>query len=121
MAKILIVEDDELNRDMLKRRLERRGFQLLIAENGEQALDLVNRETPDLILMDMSMPILDGWEATRRIKADETTKAIPIIGLSAHAMATDREKAFAAGCDEYDTKPIDLNRLVEKIQKFLER
>ncbi|MFB3895416.1 MAG: response regulator [bacterium] len=119
MAKILIAEDDELNRDMLTRRLMRRGFEIIIAENGEQAIAMALESRPDLILMDMSMPVLDGWEATRQIKANPAINSIPIIGLSAHAMASDREKAINAGCDDYDTKPIDLNRLVEKIEKWL--
>jgi two-component system cell cycle response regulator DivK len=119
MPKILLAEDDEMNRDMLSRRLQRRGYEIIIADNGEQAISAASIEIPDLILMDMSMPILDGWEATRQIKANECTKQIPVIGLSAHAMASDREKAIAAGCDDYDTKPIDLNRLIEKIGKWL--
>jgi two-component system cell cycle response regulator DivK len=119
MAKILIVEDDEMNRDMLTRRLQRRGYEIIIADNGAQAILIATTEPPDLILMDMSMPVLDGWEATRQIKANTNTKSIPVIGLSAHAMASDREKAIGAGCDEYDTKPVDLNRLVEKIEMLL--
>lgn len=119
MAKILIAEDDELNRDMLTRRLQRRGFDIIIAKNGEQAISIATTDIPDIILMDMSMPVLDGWEATKQIKANPATKSIPVIGLSAHAMATDREKAINAGCDDYDTKPVDLNRLVEKIEKLL--
>lgn len=121
MAKILLVEDDEMNRDMLSRRLQRRGYEILIADNGAQAISIAQNIIPDLILMDMSMPVLDGWEATKQIKANAVTKAIPVIGLSAHAMASDREKAIEAGCDDYDTKPIDLSRLVEKIEKWLVR
>jgi two-component system, cell cycle response regulator DivK len=119
MPKILLAEDDELNRDMLSRRLQRRGYEIIIADNGAQAIAIAQAALPDLILMDMSMPVLDGWEATRQIKASVITQSIPIIGLSAHAMASDREKAIVAGCDDYDTKPIDLNRLVEKIEKWL--
>ncbi|MCX7920020.1 MAG: response regulator [bacterium] len=121
MVKILLVEDDEMNRDMLQRRLERRGYTIVVASDGEQALRMVKQESPDLILMDMSMPVMDGWQATRLLKSDETTKHIPILGLSAHAMVSDREKALDAGCDDYDTKPIDLTRLLEKIQNLLNR
>lgn len=119
MAKILLVEDNEMNRDMLSRRLIRRGFEIVNAENGEDGVSMASSENPDLILMDMSLPIIDGWEATRRIKASEQTKSIPIIALTAHAMASDREKALAAGCDDYDTKPIELPRLLEKIDRLL--
>ena len=119
MATILIVEDNEMNRDMLSRRLKRRGFEILIAVDGQEGVDLATEHKPDLILMDMSLPILDGWEATRRVKAQEATKHIPVIALTAHAMAGDRESAIEAGCDEYDTKPIELARLLEKIAKFL--
>jgi two-component system cell cycle response regulator DivK len=119
MPKILLVEDNEMNRDMLSRRLIRRGYEVVIAVDGQQGVDLAGSIAPDLILMDMSLPIIDGWEATRRIKANEATKQIPVIALTAHAMAGDREQALAAGCDDYDTKPIDLERLLPKIQKFL--
>jgi CheY-like chemotaxis protein len=119
MAKILLVEDNEMNRDMLSRRLSRRGYQVLIAVNGEQGIATAQAELPDLILMDMSLPVLDGWEATRRLKAAAETRAIPIIALTAHAMSGDREKCFAAGCDEYDTKPVEFRRLMEKIMRFL--
>jgi two-component system, cell cycle response regulator DivK len=119
MPKILLVEDNEMNRDMLSRRLIRRGYEVVIAVDGQQGVDLANTIAPDLILMDMSLPIIDGWEATRRIKASDATKKIPVIALTAHAMAGDREQALAAGCDDYDTKPIDLERLLPKIQKFL--
>jgi two-component system, cell cycle response regulator DivK len=119
MPKILLVEDNEMNRDMLSRRLIRRGYEVIIAVDGQQGVDLANSIAPDLILMDMSLPIIDGWEATRRIKASDVTKKIPVIALTAHAMAGDREQALAAGCDDYDTKPIDLERLLPKIQKFL--
>jgi two-component system, cell cycle response regulator DivK len=119
MAKILLVEDNEMNRDMLSRRLERRGYQVLIAVDGQQGVDMALAEGPDLVLMDMSLPILDGWEATRRLKAEAKTRAIPIIALTAHAMAGDREKALEAGCDDYDTKPIELPRLLGKIEELL--
>jgi CheY-like chemotaxis protein len=119
MPKILIVEDNEMNRDMLSRRLERRGFTVVMAVDGQQGVDMVRSECPDLILMDMSLPVMDGWEATRMIKSDDVLKAIPVIALTAHAMAGDREKAMEAGCDDYDTKPIELPRLLDKIAKFL--
>jgi CheY-like chemotaxis protein len=119
MAKILLVEDNEINRDMLSRRLERRGYQVVVALDGEQSVSMAQSEAPDLILMDMSLPVLDGWEATQRIKAALQTQAIPIIALTAHAMVGDREKAIAAGCDDYDTKPIDFPRLLDKIEKIL--
>jgi two-component system cell cycle response regulator DivK len=121
MAKILLVEDNEMNRDMLSRRLERKGFDVAMAVDGAAGVELARGGQPDLILMDMSLPVLDGWEATRRIKADPTTAAIPIIALTAHAMPGDREKALDAGCDDYDIKPIDLPRLLEKIQALLAR
>ncbi len=108
-----------MNRDMLSRRLTRRGFAVSIAEDGEQALALVARERPDLVLMDMSLPVIDGWEATRRLKADPATAAIPIIALTAHALTSDRERALEAGCDDYDSKPVDLTRLTEKIAALL--
>ena len=119
MPKILVVEDNEMNRDMLSRRLIRRGYDVLIAEDGERGMAMAAAERPDLILMDMSLPVVDGCEATRRIKADPGTSAIPVIGLTAHAMSTDREKVFEAGCDEYDTKPVELPRLLEKIERLL--
>jgi two-component system, cell cycle response regulator DivK len=119
MARILLVEDNEMNRDMLSRRLARRGFEVLIAENGQSGVDLTVSERPDLVLMDMSLPVMDGWEATRRLKADPNTSAIPIIALTAHAMASDRELALEAGCDDYDSKPVDLTRLVRKIEQLL--
>ncbi len=119
MPKILLVEDNEMNRDMLSRRLERRGYQVMIAVDGQQGVDMALAEPPDLILMDMSLPVLDGWEATRRLKAEAKTRAIPIIALTAHAMAGDREKALEAGCDDYDTKPIELPRLLGKIDALL--
>lgn len=121
MIKILLVEDNEMNRDMLSRRLERKGYQILIAIDGGQGVELASTERPDLILMDMSLPVMDGWEATRQLKASPTTQTIPIIALTAHAMAGDREKCLEAGCDDYDTKPIELPRLLSKIQACLGR
>ncbi len=121
MAKILLVEDNEMNRDMLSRRLSRREHEIVIAVDGEQGVAMAATERPDLILMDMSLPLIDGWEATRRIKADAATAAIPVIALTAHAMSGDREKAMEAGCDDYDTKPIELLRLLEKIEAQLAR
>ena len=119
MAKILLVEDNEMNRDMLSRRLERRGFEVVIAVDGQQGVDLARSEKPALVLMDMSLPVLDGWEATRQLKGAPETRGIPIIALTAHAMAGDREKALEAGCDDYDTKPIELPRLLGKIDTLL--
>ena len=119
MPKILLVEDNEMNRDMLSRRLVRRGYEIVMAFDGEQGVAMAQSEKPDLILMDMSLPVIDGWEATRRVKAGEATKTIPVIALTAHAMSDDREKAMQTGCDEYDTKPIDLERLLGKIQTLL--
>src|ERR1041385_6825448 len=119
MAKLLLVEDNEMNRDMLSRRLERKGYQVVMALDGEQAVALAQSENPALILMDMSLPVLDGWEATRRLKAAAPTKAIPIIALTAHAMASDEQKAREAGCDEFDTKPIELPRLLGKMEALL--
>jgi CheY-like chemotaxis protein len=121
MAKILLVEDNEMNRDMLSRRLQRRGFEVLIAVDGGEGLAMAQEQAPDLILMDMSLPVVDGWEATRRLKAAEATQKIPIIALTAHAMAGDRDKALEAGCDDYDTKPIELPRLLEKIDALLKK
>src|SRR5882762_5363889 len=121
VAKILIVEDNEMNRDMLSRRLIRRGYQIVMAVDGAEGIAAARAENPDLILMDMSLPVVDGWEATRRLKADIGTRAIPIIGLTAHAMAGDREKVIAAGCDDYDTKPVELPRLLQKIEALLAR
>ena len=119
MAKILIVEDNEMNRDMLSRRLQRKGFEVVMAEDGQQGVDMSKSENPDVILMDLGLPVMDGWQATSSIKEDETTKNIPIIVLTAHAMAGDREKALDAGADEYDTKPIEFKRLLGKINNFL--
>jgi CheY-like chemotaxis protein len=121
MATLLLVEDNEMNRDMLSRRLERRGYTVTIAVDGQQGIDLATSGQPDLILMDMSLPVVDGWEATRQLKSADATRAIPIIALTAHAMAGDREKATEAGCDEYDTKPIEFPRLLEKIEALLRR
>lgn len=119
MPKILLVEDNELNRNMLERRLLRKGFQVILAANGEESIAKAAQDSPDLILMDLSLPGIDGWEATRRIKADNETAVIPIIALTAHAMTGDREKALAAGCDDYDSKPVELERLLGKIQRLL--
>ena len=119
MHKILLVEDNEMNRDMLSRRLERKGYSVTIAHDGEQGLSLACSQMPDLILMDISLPLIDGCEVTRRLKANPSTRHIPVIALTAHALLTDREMAFAAGCDDYDTKPIDFVRLNEKIENFL--
>lgn len=121
MPKILLVEDNEMNRDMLSRRLVRNGFEVAIAIDGGQGVAMATSEKPDLILMDMSLPVLDGWEATRRVKADPATQAIPVIALTAHAMAEDKEKSLAAGCDDFDTKPVELPRLLAKIQALLAR
>ena len=119
MPKILLVEDNEMNRDMLSRRLQRRGYEVLTAVDGESGLALTKSETPALVLMDMSLPGIDGWEVTRQLKADPATRAIPLIALTAHAMAGDREQALAAGCDDFDIKPIDLDRLLGKIEALL--
>ena len=119
MTKILLVEDNEMNRDMLSRRLIRRGFQVVFAMDGQQGIDLARSERPDIILMDMSLPVIDGWEATRCLKADDATRGVPVIGLTAHAMSGDREKAIEAGCDDYDTKPVELDRLIGKIERLL--
>jgi CheY-like chemotaxis protein len=119
MPKILLVEDNEMNRDMLSRRLERKGFEILLAMDGESGVAMARDCAPDLILMDMSLPILDGWEAARRLKADPVTSHMPVIALTAHAMSSDREKALEAGCDDYDTKPVDLPRLLGKIGHLL--
>jgi len=119
MTKVLLVEDNEMNRDMLSRRLIRRGFQVVFAMDGQHGIDLAYSERPDIILMDMSLPVIDGWEATRRLKADDATRTVPVIGLTAHAMSGDREKAIEAGCDDYDTKPVELDRLIGKIERLL--
>ena len=120
MPKVLLVEDNEMNRDMLSRRLERKGFDVVFALDGQAAVDMAATESPDLILMDMSLPVMDGWEATRQIKANDNLSQIPVIALTAHAMSGDREKALDAGCEEYDTKPVDFPRLIEKIHTLLD-
>ena len=119
MSKILLVEDNEMNRDMLTRRLERKGYEVVIAVDGQAGFNMASSASPDIILMDLSLPVIDGWEATRKIKADPATQSIPVIALTAHAMAGDEQKALEAGCDDYDTKPIDLKRLLEKIDNLL--
>lgn len=121
MVKILLVEDNEMNRDMLKRRLFRKGYEVFIAVDGAEGVELARSLVPDLILMDMSLPVMDGWEATRQIKGDPKTEAIPVIALTAHAMAGDREKCLAAGCNDYDTKPVEFPRLLEKIEVCLKK
>jgi CheY-like chemotaxis protein len=121
MPKILLVEDNELNRDMLSRRLARRGYEVILAVDGEAGVQMASSEQPDLVLMDMSLPVIDGWEATRRIKAASDTRHLPVVALTAHAMAGDREKMLAAGCDDYDTKPVELARLLEKVETLLTR
>jgi two-component system, cell cycle response regulator DivK len=121
MARILLVEDNEMNRDMLSRRLQRRGYEVIIAIDGAQGVAKAQADAPDLILMDMSLPVLDGWEATRRLKAAPETRAIPVIALTAHAMAGDREKVMEAGADDYDSKPIEFDRLLGKIQSSLRK
>ena len=119
MPRLLLVEDNEMNRDMLTRRLTRRGFEVLVAVDGAQGVEMAQREAVDLVLMDMSLPVMDGWEATRRLKADPATASLPVLALTAHAMAEDREQALEAGCDDYDTKPVELRRLLRKIQALL--
>jgi CheY-like chemotaxis protein len=121
VTKILLVEDNELNRDMLSRRLQRRGYAVVSAVDGEEGVSLAEREAPDLILLDMSLPVLDGWQAATRLKSLPATRLIPVIALTAHAMASDREQALAAGCDDFDTKPVELPRLLGKIEALLER
>jgi CheY-like chemotaxis protein len=120
MPKILLVEDNEMNRDMLSRRLTRNGFEVVIAVDGQQGVAMATSEKPDVILMDMSLPVMDGWEATRQVKADPATRAIPVIALTANALVEDRERAMAAGCDDFDTKPVELPRLIEKIRSQLQ-
>jgi two-component system, cell cycle response regulator DivK len=119
MAKILLVEDNEMNRDMLSRRLIRNGHEVFIAIDGQQGTDMAMSQLPDLILMDMSLPVIDGWEATRRVKANDATRKIPVIALTAHAMAGDREKAMEAGCDDYETKPVEITSLLGKMEQLL--
>jgi two-component system, cell cycle response regulator DivK len=121
MPKILLVEDNEMNRDMLSRRLMRKGYEVVMAFDGAQGVEMAHSVAPDLILMDMSLPVVTGWDATRSLKADPTTREIPIIALTAHAMAADREQAVAAGCDDFDTKPIELPRLLEKIETLMQK
>src|SRR5947209_16537445 len=121
MPRVLLVEDNEMNRDMLSRRLQRKGYEVVLAIDGQQGIDMAQSEKPDLILMDMSLPVVDGWEATRRVKAEAATRDIPVIALTAHAMAGDRDKAMEAGCDDYDTKPIELPRLLGKIEALLQK
>jgi len=120
MPKILLVEDNEMNRDMLSRRLERKGFEVIIAVDGGEGVNFAAKHLPDLIIMDMSLPVLDGWEATRQIKSIATTQQIPVLALTAHAMAGERDKALGAGCNDYDTKPVDFVRLTGKIDKLLQ-
>ena len=119
MRKILLVEDNEMNRDMLSRRLIRKGFEVIIAVDGQAGVDMASSTNPDIILMDLSLPVIDGWEATRRIKADSATQSIPVIALTAHAMAGDEQKALDAGCDDYDTKPVNFKNLLGKIENFI--
>jgi CheY-like chemotaxis protein len=121
MPKILLVEDNEMNRDMLSRRLQRKGYEIFLAEDGGKGVEMAKSHLPDLILMDMSLPVLDGWEATKQVKADPATQMIPVIALTAHAMEGDEQKALAAGCDDYDTKPVELTRLLGKIETLLAR
>ena len=119
MVKILLVEDNEMNRDMLSRRLKRKGYEVVMAVDGQEGVNMATSESPAVILLDMSLPIMDGWEAARQLKANPDTKGIPVLGLSAHAMTPDRDKAIAAGCDDYDTKPVDIKRLMGKIEALL--
>jgi CheY-like chemotaxis protein len=121
MPRILLVEDNEMNRDMLSRRLQRRGFEVMIAVDGQSGIEMAQAESPDLILMDMSLPVIDGWEATRALKTMEATRHIPVIALTAHAMSTDRDKALESGCDDYDTKPIEFSRLLGKMETLIGR
>lgn len=121
MSRILLVEDNEMNRDMLSRRLQRRGFEVIIAIDGQAGIDAAETQLPDLILMDMSLPLIDGWDATRRLKSNPATQQIPVVALTAHAMDGEREKAIAAGCDDYDTKPVELDRLLQKIEVLIAR
>ena len=119
MPRILLVEDNEMNRDMLSRRLARKGYEVVLAVDGQSGVEMARTHAPDLVLMDMSLPVLDGWEATRRLKADAATQHIPVVALTAHAMSSDRDKALEAGCDDYDTKPIEMPRLLGKIETLL--
>lgn len=120
MPKILLVEDNEMNRDMLARRLQRRGYEVLLAEDGQQAVDTTRTEAPDLVLMDLSLPVMDGWEATRQLKADQATADIPVIALTAHALESDRSRALEIGCDAFETKPVDIGRLLDKMSGLLD-
>jgi len=119
MTKVLLVEDNEMNRDMLSRWLNRRGYDVVFAVDGQQSLDVARSEKPDIIIMDLGLPVMDGWEATRRVKSDDAMRNVPVIALTAHTMSGDREKALAAGCDDYDTKPVELDRLIGKIERLL--
>ena len=119
MARLLLVEDNEMNRDMLSRRLKRRGYEVQLAHDGQEGIEAAQRETPDLVVLDMDLPVVDGWEVARRLKADDRTRAVPIIALTAHAMVGDRDKALDAGCDDYDTKPVEFSRLLQKIETLL--
>jgi CheY-like chemotaxis protein len=119
MAKVLLIEDNEMNRDMLFRRLSRRGYLVVSAVDGREGVEMARSEKPDIILMDMSLPVVDGWEATRRVKSDAAMRHVPVIGLTAHAMSGDRERALEAGCDDYDTKPVEFERLIEKMERLL--
>jgi CheY-like chemotaxis protein len=121
MAKILLVEDNEMNRDMLSRRLKKRGYDVVVAVDGREGVDMATSQQPDLVLLDMSLPVVDGWTAARELKADDATRGIPVIALTAHALSGDREKALEAGCEDYDTKPVDLARLLEKMEALLPR
>lgn len=121
MATLLLVEDNEMNRDMLSRRLKRRGYQVELAVDGQQGVDMCRELRPDLVLLDMSLPVKDGWQVARELKGDESVAAIPLVALTAHAMADDRQRAIQAGCDDYDTKPVDLPRLLEKIERLLDK
>ena len=119
MTKVLLVEDNEMNRDMLSRRLNRRGYDVVFAVDGQQGLEVARSEKPDIIIMDLSLPVMDGWEATRRVKSDDALRNVPVIALTAHTMSGDRERALEAGCDDYDTKPVELDRLIGKIERLL--
>jgi two-component system, cell cycle response regulator DivK len=121
MAKVLLVEDNDVNREMLVRRLAKRGYDIVVAVDGEDALGVARHELPDLVLMDISLPVMDGWETTRQLKGDQRTRHIPVIALTAHALIEDRNRCYEAGCDDYDTKPIEINRLIEKIQNLMNR
>ena len=119
MVKVLLIEDNEMNRDMLSRRLAKRGYEVVMAIDGQQGIDMAVSEKPDIILLDMSLPVVDGWEAAQQIKANEASKGVPLVALTAHAMASDRERAMSAGCDDFDTKPVELPRLLGKMEALL--